>query len=1360
MAAGYILPVGGPSDPLQFLEDGVLSGNYLYVINRGGNDNFSVVDVSNRAVPVVVATLLDGEGGGVNISDPSAICVSGNRAYVVSMGSKALEIINITDPVHPTHLGTLVDVDGEMPTDPGATGPYLSIPSGIVVSGNYAFISARFGLEVVDVSNPASPTHVTNLYEVPSNDAPSFVEYLEMLQAIDISGNYAYVARNVGPSARFTVIDISTPTAPTKVGTVEHNNLGPLLLNTQDIVVSGNHAYVVVDNDALEIIDITTPSTPAHLSFIKHSNVLGIKMDGPRAVSIAGGYAYVVSWNSSSLEVIDISNPASPQHVAALVNSGTGDPPYLSSPNSIAVSGNYGYIGGSGVQLISIFTPGPPVIDKGVVTTLPSGEPEIDQSTSIRFRWLPVAGLTYTIEVSADDFVTKLPGYDGVTVTGTAAQGSQQGWLQSHITGLTPNTTYKFRMKAVNGNGPSDPSNIVTVTTALPAPVANAATDVEFSSFKINWQPVPGATNYLLYLYDQGSLGFPNGHFTAYPMGNVTTFELSGGSAGLFPAFSYIYRVTALNANGQSPKSNQINLTTKPYYTVFKPATLVTQTSFVANWNPDPNSLAVLTNYFLDVATDEAFTQMVPGYNNLSVPLATAPSKLVDTGISPGTTYYYRVRQANATGSSPDSPDEISVTTVPAAPTLNAGTAITETGFTASWNAVTGVTGYRIDVATNEGFTGFVSGHNDKALPATPTTLVIPGLSPGITYYYRVRAYNGGGISSSQGVTEVVTLPAAPPTVTTTDVGQTGFKANWTAILGASHYFIDVSTDALFTAYVTGFNSLQVTGLSQVVTGLSANTTYYYRVRAANASGSSANSIAVTVLTGPTAPVAIAATNVGQTSFTANWNAVVNATGYKVDVSGNELFSGFVPGFQDATASGTSLNITGLAAGTTYHYRVRATNGSGASNSSNVISQGTIATFLPILLPTGGKVTDYRVISIPDGATASTSLASESFETSWRVMHFDGSNNVDVRDVTKLVPGLGYWVNSKLDQAPTITVGGTFTANTKTVTLHPGWNQIGDPFAFSISWLDVLAKNTNPTGVGDFYTYTGKFDKADGLLVYGGGFVNNTNTSNVTLTIPPNVARFNGKVRAGKYDIEGRDISADEWFLPLTLKAGDVVSDLGGIGMHSDAKISIDPFDAIALPRFFEYADLSSTHPEFFQPRFMRDVAPAADTYTWTFFATTNSENREAELVWDNTTWKGLAQIYLYDEEEGVLLDMTKSNRYNFNLKSSKALRFFYGRHGVVSPEVTGFGQPFPNPSSAEISFPFLAGHDDEVQVRLFDMTGRPVQTLSSENRASGYKEAIWNATNQQGERLPAGMYVYRFASKAGRTSIGKVVLR
>jgi hypothetical protein len=81
-------------------------------------------------------------------------------------------------------------------------------------------------------------------------------------------------------------------------------------------------------------------------------------------------------------------------------------------------------------------------------------------------------------------------------------------------------------------------------------------------------------------------------------------------------------------------------------------------------------------------------------------------------------------------------------------------------------------------------------------------------------------------------------------------VTATSFTANWSTVNGAIGYRLDVAMNNSFSNYVPGYQNLDVgSATSKNVTGLTARTTYYYRVRAYNANGTSPNSNVVQVKT-------------------------------------------------------------------------------------------------------------------------------------------------------------------------------------------------------------------------------------------------------------------------------------------------------------------------------------------------------------------------------------------------------------------------------------------------------------------------------------------------------------------------------
>lgn len=374
-------------------------------------------------------------------------------------------------------------------------------------------------------------------------------------------------------------------------------------------------------------------------------------------------------------------------------------------------------------------------------------------------------------------------------------------------------------------------------------------------------------------------------------------------------------------------------------------------------------------SYTLQVSDTGTFSRFV--YNQSGI----VSTRDTITGLFYSTVYYWRVRADKKDISSEWSSAWQFITRSATAPTVvtDAATNITQT--TAQLNGAVNPNGVATTYYFQYGLTASY-GSNTPVLSAgsgsSPVAVNanIGSLAAGTIYHYRVAATNSGGTSySNDGV--FITIPAAP-ILNAPINGATGISItpalSWNASTGANSYALQVSTDSLFGSFV--YNQYGLASTSQAISGLAADTKYYWRVNAANASGVSGWSFAWSFITGipPAVPVLLAPAN-NATGIAANpvltWNASSGATSYTLQVSPSSSFISFV--YNQSGLTNTSQNV-GLGAGMIYYWRVNATNSIGTSDWSSVWSFTTWGPIEWIFIPAG----NFKMGSLPTDPYAQT----------------------------------------------------------------------------------------------------------------------------------------------------------------------------------------------------------------------------------------------------------------------------------------------------------------------------------------------------------------------------------------------------
>ncbi len=386
-------------------------------------------------------------------------------------------------------------------------------------------------------------------------------------------------------------------------------------------------------------------------------------------------------------------------------------------------------------------------------------------------------------------------------------EGSEAQSVSGSFTGLTPATTYHYRVLATNATGATKGVDAEFKTSPLEAPIveSQSTSGITQSSVVLEAQVNPNyqeATYEFEYATNEaltgatkvaGAAPIPN-----EPGGHLASVAISGLTTGV----TYYYRVVATNGTGTTDGAPVASFKTQavPAVTTGE-AELVTRTSAQVSGtvNPEGDSTSAYVAYISEAGYIEnggaAATNPYSGGN--VTPIVSLGSEYTPTSIGtvqlhelkPGTTYHFAVIASNSLGTR-SGPDVTFTTSAATPPLVTTGEA---TGVTQTSATLTGT----VDTRGLQTTTGFEFGAT-PALGSVELASTVPGtesgttvtisasfgayLQPGTTYYYRATAANMDGTSEGAAVksfttasfpalpvitSPLVALPLTPPTTTT-----------------------------------------------------------------------------------------------------------------------------------------------------------------------------------------------------------------------------------------------------------------------------------------------------------------------------------------------------------------------------------------------------------------------------------------------------------------------------------------------------------------------------------------------------------------------------------------------------------------
>jgi phosphodiesterase/alkaline phosphatase D-like protein len=281
--------------------------------------------------------------------------------------------------------------------------------------------------------------------------------------------------------------------------------------------------------------------------------------------------------------------------------------------------------------------------------------------------------------------------YGSSTSSNSAGNGTSGVSASAAIGSLTPNTTYHYRLVATNGSGTTSGGD-AAFTTAKRLPVASthAANSVTTTAARVTGAVNPEGQP-TTYFFEYGTNTSYGSHTAQASAGSGSASAAVAAPLGsLSPGTTYHYRLVATNGSGTARGSDRAFTTAKaPAVPIVSTGTAkaVKETSATLRGAVNPHGSA--TSYYFQYGTTTGYESRTSskraGDGGKSVSVDTAIA-----GLSPGTTYHYRIVAGNHFGTSLGA-DRVFTTIGPSRVTLGAspGTIVFGQSSTLAGNVVT-----------------------------------------------------------------------------------------------------------------------------------------------------------------------------------------------------------------------------------------------------------------------------------------------------------------------------------------------------------------------------------------------------------------------------------------------------------------------------------------------------------------------------------------------------------------------------------------------------------------------------------------------------------------------------------------------
>ncbi len=375
--------------------------------------------------------------------------------------------------------------------------------------------------------------------------------------------------------------------------------------------------------------------------------------------------------------------------------------------------------------------------------------------------------------------------------------------------------------------------------------------------------------------------------------------------------------------------------------------------------------------------------------------------------------------------------------------------------------------------------------------------------------------------------------------------------------------------------------------------------------------------------------------------------------------------------------------------------------------------------------------------------------------------------------------GLAYFVKVPAS-VPVLTYGVEYTKKSVRIPLNEGWNMIGDPYGYAVSFNTVVFEDKSGTRVtaqeatakGIILPYIYRFVGGEyqfqalpnGILAPWEGHwiyvVPKSGTpnpaKNLTMIVQPvqggtvtRAASVTGTLASSAPRLSG----SGSWALRLEARTQGLVDSANYIGMTTRA--ASDRLNSVPKPpKPSPYVSLgiSKTDAPNGIGLYAQDLQAAGGTKTWDVVVNTDQPESDVVVSWPEVrSVPRNVRLTLSDKVTGQTIDLRQQSSFRFNTGRSVEPRSFVitakpssiaGR-ALITNLIVNPVRPANGRSVPVYEINYSLNQDVKVEMSILSASGKMMATVGNTRAAAvGDNRAVWNGRDNAGRDLPAGLYV------------------